>query len=149
VLGVIRSASDQEIKSAYRKLALQYHPDRNPDKPEAEERFKEVTEAYAVLADTDKRSLYDRFGHAGVANAGAAPICVRTSLSNSKRLFSALKQKLRCVATKLAKIVEVRVQRQARARLAASPVRAVARFGISRGSSASRVLVPRARAQAA
>jgi len=70
VLGVIRSASDQEIKSAYRKLALQYHPDRNPDKPEAEERFKEVTEAYAVLADTDKRSLYDRFGHAGVANAG-------------------------------------------------------------------------------
>ena len=51
VLGVSRTASDQEIKSAYRKLALQYHPDRNPDNPEAEERFKECSEAYAVLAD--------------------------------------------------------------------------------------------------
>ena len=69
VLGVSRTAGDQEIKSAYRKLALQYHPDRNPDKPEAEERFKECSEAYAVLADTEKRARYDRFGHAGVGTA--------------------------------------------------------------------------------
>ena len=65
-----RGASDQEIKSAYRKLALQYHPDRNPNNPDAEEKFKEASEAYAVLADTEKRGMYDRFGHAGV---GAGP----------------------------------------------------------------------------
>jgi len=71
VLGVNRSASEQEIKSAYRKLALQHHPDRNPDNKEAaEEKFKEITEAYSVLADPQKRSAYDRFGHAAVSNAG-------------------------------------------------------------------------------
>src|SRR5215204_448664 len=69
VLGVERDAKDQQIKSAYRKLALKYHPDRNPDNKEAEEHFKEAAEAYAVLADAQKRSLYDRFGHAGVASA--------------------------------------------------------------------------------
>ncbi len=68
VLGVSRTANDQEIKSAYRKLALQYHPDRNPDNPQSEERFKECSEAYAVLADSEKRARYDRFGHAGVTN---------------------------------------------------------------------------------
>ena len=72
VLGLDRSASDQQVKSAYRKLALKYHPDRNPGDRDAEERFKEAAEAYAVLADRDKRALYDRFGHAGVsAGAGA------------------------------------------------------------------------------
>jgi molecular chaperone DnaJ len=70
VLGVARGASEQEIKSAYRKLALQFHPDRNPDNPDAEEKFKEASEAYAVLADGEKRALYDRFGHAGVGAAG-------------------------------------------------------------------------------
>ena len=70
VLGVSRTATDQEIKSSYRKLALQYHPDRNPDNAEAEEKFKECSEAYAVLADTEKRARYDRFGHAGVAGNG-------------------------------------------------------------------------------
>ncbi|HEY1731801.1 MAG TPA: molecular chaperone DnaJ [Terriglobales bacterium] len=69
VLSVSRTANDQEIKSAYRKLALQFHPDRNPDNPEAEERFKECSEAYAVLADTEKRARYDRFGHAGVGSS--------------------------------------------------------------------------------
>ena len=66
---MVRTATEQEIKSAYRKLALQFHPDRNPDNPNAEERFKECSEAYAVLVDTEKRALYDRFGHAGVGNA--------------------------------------------------------------------------------
>jgi molecular chaperone DnaJ len=71
VLGIERNASDQQIKSAYRKLALKYHPDRNPGDHKAEEAFKEAAEAYAVLADPQKRSLYDRFGHAGVSGAGA------------------------------------------------------------------------------
>lgn len=70
MLGVSRTATDQEIKSAYRKLALQHHPDRNPGNPEAEEKFKECSEAYAILADSEKRARYDRFGHAGVAGSG-------------------------------------------------------------------------------
>jgi len=71
-LGVPRGADDAAIKSAYRKMALQYHPDRNPDDTTAETRFKEAAEAYAVLADPDKRSRYDRFGHAGVGGPGGA-----------------------------------------------------------------------------
>jgi molecular chaperone DnaJ len=69
VLGVPRNASDQEVKSAYRKLALKYHPDRNPDDGQAEERFKEAAEAYGVLGDPDKRRRYDAYGHAGVSGA--------------------------------------------------------------------------------
>ena len=64
--------TEVELKSAYRKLALQLHPDRNPNNPDAEEKFKEVSEAYAVLADSEKRSLYDRFGHAGVGGGFSA-----------------------------------------------------------------------------
>ena len=73
VLSVERTASEQEIKSAYRKLAMQYHPDRNPGNPQAEERFKEATEAYSVLMDANKRAQYDRFGHQGV-NFGAGGV---------------------------------------------------------------------------
>jgi molecular chaperone DnaJ len=69
VLGVGRDADDQSIKGAYRKLALQHHPDRNPGSHEAEEKFKEAAEAYSVLSDTTKRAAYDRFGHQGVAGA--------------------------------------------------------------------------------
>src|ERR687892_475324 len=69
VLGVQRNAAPDDIKKAYRKLALQYHPDRNPGDKAAEDRFKEAAEAYAVLADADKRHLYDRFGHAGLGAA--------------------------------------------------------------------------------
>jgi molecular chaperone DnaJ len=72
VLGVNRDASDDDIKKAYRKLAMKYHPDRNPDSKEAEDKFKEVKEAYEMLSESDKRAAYDQFGHAGVdPNMGA------------------------------------------------------------------------------
>jgi molecular chaperone DnaJ len=70
VLGVSRDASDQELKSAYRKMAREHHPDLNPGDHAAEERFKQASEAYQVLSDPDKRAAYDRFGHAGVSGAG-------------------------------------------------------------------------------
>ena len=70
ILGVSRDVSASDIKAAYRRLAVQYHPDRNPDDPDAEEKFKEASEAYAVLSDTDKRARYDRFGHQGLGGEG-------------------------------------------------------------------------------
>jgi molecular chaperone DnaJ len=70
VLGVSKGASADEIKKAYRKIALQFHPDRNPENAEAEEKFKEAAEAYDVLSNADKKAQYDRFGHAGVGGAG-------------------------------------------------------------------------------
>ncbi len=72
VLGVSRSATEQELKSAYRRLAHQYHPDKNQADPEAEEKFKEAAEAYGVLSDAEQRSRYDHFGHAGVSSAASA-----------------------------------------------------------------------------
>ena len=72
VLGVDKGATDDEIKKAYRKLAKKYHPDLNKDNPEAADKFKEAAEAYDVLSNSEKRSRYDQFGHAGVdPNAGA------------------------------------------------------------------------------
>ena len=72
VLGVGKDAGDPEIKGAYRKLALKFHPDRNPDSPDAEENFKEASEAYSVLSDAQKRAAYDRYGHAGLQGAAGA-----------------------------------------------------------------------------
>jgi molecular chaperone DnaJ len=69
VLGVGRQAGEQELKSAYRKLALKFHPDRNPNNKDAEEKFKEAAEAYAVLSDSQKRAAYDRYGHQGLQGA--------------------------------------------------------------------------------
>src|ERR1700723_3976927 len=73
VLGVERDASADQIKSAYRKAALKWHPDRNPEnKEEAEILFRECTEAYSVLSDPQKRQIYDQYGHAGLSSAGGA-----------------------------------------------------------------------------
>ncbi|MDG1190180.1 MAG: DnaJ domain-containing protein, partial [Flavobacteriales bacterium] len=70
VLGVSKSASQSEIKKAYRKMAIKYHPDKNPDDKAAEEKFKEAAEAYDVLSNTEKKQRYDQFGHAGMGNRG-------------------------------------------------------------------------------
>jgi molecular chaperone DnaJ len=73
LLSVSKDANDQEIKTAYRKLAMQYHPDRNPDNPAAEAKFKECSEAYSVLSDSEKRAAYDRYGHAAFQGGGGGP----------------------------------------------------------------------------
>ena len=70
LLEVSRSADGKEIKTSFRKLAMKFHPDRNPDNPTAEQSFKEINEAYEVLKDADKRAAYDRFGHAAFENGG-------------------------------------------------------------------------------
>src|SRR3569833_1268647 len=73
VLSVSRDCDEQTLKRSYRKLALQYHPDRNPGDREAEEKFKEAAEAYAVLSDSQKRAAYDRYGHQGLNGSGGFP----------------------------------------------------------------------------
>ena len=85
ILGVARGASEQDLKSAYRRLAHQHHPDKNQSDPQAEDKFKEAAEAYAVLSDPDQRQRYDRFGHAGVSSAagtawGAPQRCANRQL---------------------------------------------------------------------
>src|SRR5438270_2811928 len=84
-LGVARSASDDEIKKAYRKLAMQFHPDRNNGSSEAEEKFKSITEAYDVLRDPEKRALYDRYGEAGLR--GGAGGFHHVDLSEALNIF--------------------------------------------------------------
>ena len=92
VLGIGREASDQEIKSAYRRLAMQHHPDRNPEsQEEAEEKFKEITEAYSVLADAQKRAVYHRYGHtAASGGAGWSPDFTSTIFSDFEDIFGDL-----------------------------------------------------------
>lgn len=83
ILGVSKTASADEIKKSYRKVAMQYHPDRNPGDKAAEERFKEAAEAYEILSDADKRAQYDRYGHAGVSSAAG-----RGGAQNMEDIFS-------------------------------------------------------------
>ena len=85
VLGVARSATEAEIKRAYRSMAVQHHPDKNPDDPHAEEKFKEAAEAYSVLSDSQKRAAYDRFGHQGVSAGG--PSGFDPGFSNIEDIF--------------------------------------------------------------
>ena len=70
ILGVSRNATEDDLKGSYRKLALKYHPDRNPGDKEAEDNFKEAAEAYEVLHDAEKRAIYDQYGHAGLEGSG-------------------------------------------------------------------------------
>ncbi|MCS7136131.1 MAG: molecular chaperone DnaJ [Nitrososphaerota archaeon] len=86
ILGVPRNATKEEIKRAYRKLALQYHPDRNKS-PDAEEKFKEISEAYAVLSDDEKRRIYDMYGHAGLSGAYTQEDIFRTSTFDFDEIF--------------------------------------------------------------
>jgi molecular chaperone DnaJ len=90
VLGVERGASEEELKKAYRRLAVQFHPDRNPGDKQAEERFKELNESYQVLSDAERRAQYDRYGHAAFQGQqgngfGFETICATTSKSNSRK----------------------------------------------------------------
>lgn len=87
ILGVSRNASEAEIKSAYRKLALQYHPDKNPGNAEAEAMFKEAAEAYSVLSSSDKRARYDRFGHDGMRGGGNGGF---NGFTNVEDIFSSM-----------------------------------------------------------
>ena len=88
VLGVSKTASDSELKSAYRKLAKKYHPDVNPGDKEAEAKFKEATEAYSVLSDAEKRRQYDQFGHLKMAVAEPADSAALTSTVQTWVIFS-------------------------------------------------------------
>ena len=81
VLDVAKNATDEEIKKAYRKKAIQYHPDKNPGDKEAEEKFKEAAEAYEVLSNPDKRSRYDQFGHEGL---NGAPVVMPAGIGASR-----------------------------------------------------------------
>src|SRR5487761_1945932 len=87
VLGVPRTASDDDIKKAYRKLAMTYHPDRNAGAKDAEEKFKEITEAYDVLRDPQKRAAYDRYGEAGLRGGGGGAGFHHVDLSGALGIF--------------------------------------------------------------
>lgn len=86
VLGVDKSASADEIKKSYRKLAIKYHPDRNQGDTEAENKFKEAAEAYEVLSDADKRARYDQFGHAGMSGAAGNGARIKSKLGTGMEI---------------------------------------------------------------
>src|SRR5688500_20399416 len=90
VLSVSRTATDQEIKSAYRRLAVKYHPDKNPNDATAEEKFKEAAEAYSVLSDAEQRRRYDRFGHPGVSSSAGAGTSAAPGFAGMEDILGAL-----------------------------------------------------------
>src|SRR3546814_14366802 len=94
VLGVAKNATDDELKKAYRKLAMKHHPDRNPDNKDAAEKFKEIKEAYEVLGDEQKRADYDRYGHAGVDPKAAGMVDERMG-GGAAEAFGVISQKMR------------------------------------------------------
>ncbi len=87
ILGVGKTATEAEIKAAYRKLAVKHHPDKNPDDHTAEDKFKEAAEAYSVLSDAQKRAAYDRFGHQGVGAGAAGGAGFNPGFSNIEDIF--------------------------------------------------------------
>ena len=88
ILGVSKNVSQDELKKAYRKVAMKYHPDRNPDNIEAEEKFKEAAEAYSILSDGEKRQSYDQFGHAGVRGGGPGGFSSQMDVNDIFSAFS-------------------------------------------------------------
>jgi len=104
VLGLERSASAEEIKKAYRKMALQFHPDRNPGNKEAEDKFKEAAEAYEVLSDPNKRARYDQYGHEGMRGTDFRPFTdvndIFSTFVTSSAAVSAEASLMRCSARK-------------------------------------------------
>ena len=106
VLGVNKDCAEEDLKKAYRRLAMKWHPDRNPDNPKAEEHFKEAKEAYEVLSDANKRAAYDQFGHAGIdphagmgagAGAGSPLVMSWASPDRTLRMGGTLSQSMRSV----------------------------------------------------
>src|SRR5258707_4643006 len=85
LLDLPKTATEAEIKKAYRRLAMKFHPDRNPDDPAAEHKFKECKEAYEVLTNAQKRAVYDQFGHAGLEGGRGGGFCARRTLCDSFR----------------------------------------------------------------
>ena len=142
VLGVEKNASDAEIKKAYRKLAMKYHPDQNPGDKSAEEKFKEVNEAYEVLSDADKKARYDQYGFAGVdpnfnPNAGAAQASAGLGL---RRLRRSRRYFRRLLWRRSERFFRTQIGSPARGRMSSRKLKSALRTRRSAASSRLRIL---------